>query len=77
YLPFYLAEHFAKHLVDRELYKISAQEIEKELSGSRLSYDDRKRAENRIEERVLKNATLRQELIDKCVNVTDVHPDFV
>lgn len=64
YLPFYLAEHFAQHLVQRELNR----EVENERpKWSKLDQKERERRESAI----LNNPNTRQELMDKCVQLTD------
>lgn len=75
YLPFYLAEHFGKHLVDRELNKMAAKEVANiRAVDPRI---DSKEVE-RKERSILGNINLRQELMDKCVIVTDpVKVDFI
>lgn len=71
YLPFYLAEHFAKGLVDREILKKIQEEYDKELKekGARLDYNGQRALREEVETRYLRNANLRQELFDKCVDV--------
>lgn len=63
-VPFYLAEHFGKHLVDRELANKAAAEL-KELkkNNPNISRDDLRTAE----ENIRGNLNFRQELMDKCV----------
>ena len=69
YLAFYLAEHFAKHLVDKELNKKANEEIKKiRKIDHRI---DAKEIERR-EQSILSNLTLRQELMDKCVQKTEL-----
>ena len=66
YLPYYLAEHFAKHLVDRELNNRSAAEVAKiRAADPRI---DSKEIQ-RVEQSILGNLQLRQELMDKCVEI--------
>ena len=66
YLPFYLAEHFAKHLVDRELNNRSAAEVAKiRAADPRI---DSKEIQ-RVEQSILGNLQSRHELMDKCVEI--------
>lgn len=70
YLKFYLAEHFGKGLIDRELIKNSQEEIDAEIAkGGSMSYEDRKKMKEEVDRRWLMNATLRQEMMDKCVTL--------
>ena len=63
YLPFYLAEHFAQGLVDREMNKRGVEERTKYPQIT-----DLKQIEV-LETKILKNNNLRQELMDKCVKL--------
>ena len=65
YLPFYLAENFAKHLVDRELNKMVAK-----YRAEHPELTEAKVIEQR-ELAILNNLNLRQELMDKCVAPTE------
>lgn len=68
YLPFYLAEHFGRHLVQREINRKASEEIHSIRSiDPRI---DMKEVERR-EQAILNNASLRQEYMDKCVIVTN------
>jgi|SRR3990167_1555037 len=81
YLPFYLAEHFAQGLVDRELNR-AMDAARKKLAPRDRS--DRKRIEE-IEFQILKNSGTRQQMMDKCiekmedkeVQVEIIHPKEV
>ena len=66
YLPFYLAEHFGKHLVDREINKMAAMEVEKITTANPAA--DRKIIETK-EKSILTNVVVRQELMDRCVEL--------
>lgn len=68
YLPFYLAEVFAKHLVDRELNRLAAEKV-----AAAMAADPRidNRAKEQIETTVLGNHQLRQKLMDQCVALQD------
>ena len=68
YLPFYMAELFGKHLVDRELNERAAKEI-KEIRNIDPRIDQKE--VDRRERGILTNKTLRQELMDKCVQLTE------
>ena len=69
YLPFYLAEHFAKHLVDRELGNMAAQKRkEAVVAQPNISSNDL----DSVEQRITTNTTLRQGLLDKCVESQDI-----
>src|SRR3990167_1225869 len=63
YLPFYLAEAFGRHLVDREINKMVAADKEKHLELT-----DRKVIEAR-EQAIVGNINLRQQLMDKCIAI--------
>lgn len=62
YLPFYLAEHFARHLATRELNKMAQDQHDPKL-------DAKTREAN--EQRIIANLELRQQFMDKCVEVTE------
>ncbi|MCR4278110.1 MAG: hypothetical protein NUV85_03830, partial [Candidatus Berkelbacteria bacterium] len=67
YLPFYLAEHFAKHLVDHELNTRATEAIaELRKIDPRI---DQKEVDRR-EQGIIGNLVLRQQLMDKCIEVT-------
>lgn len=68
YLPFYLAEHFAKHLVNRELNKRATKEIA-DLRKAEPRIDSKE--VDRREQSIIGNLNLRQELMDKCVTITN------
>ena len=68
YLPFYLAEHFAKHLVNRELNKRASAEV-KEIRKIDPRIDSKE--VDRREQSIIGNLVLRQELMDKCIAVTN------
>lgn len=68
YLALYLAEHFAKHLVDRELNDMAQAEI-KSIRAIDPRIDQRE--VERREQAILSNPVLRQELMDKCVGTED------
>ncbi len=62
-LPFYLAQHFAKGLVDRELNRLAHIDLDKQpLADAKLR--------EAIEGRVIGNLGLRQQLMDKCADLT-------
>ena len=67
-LQYFLAEHFGRHLIDRELQLKGNEAWEKEPKQG-LNYDDRVKLRERVERQFLADATLRQELMDKCVTV--------
>ena len=64
YLPFYLAETFAKHLVDRELNN-QADTFSK--ANPTMPMNERQFKEQSI----LNNSTTRQELMDQCVKLPE------
>ena len=68
YLPFYLAEHFGRHLVTRELNEKAAAEIKRVRDA-----DPRIDAKvvQQIEQSVIGNSLTRQEMMDKCVIITE------
>ena len=68
YLPFYLAEHFGKHLVDRELNKMATAKI-KDIRAIDPRIDQRE--VDRQEQAIYHDVALRQELMDRCVVVTN------
>ena len=68
YLPFYQAESFGKNLVDRELNKLAQKEI-KEIRAIDPRIDQ-KEVERR-EMSILNNAKLRQEMMEKCVEILE------
>ena len=65
YVPFYLAEHFAKGLVQREINKLAEKERNKIPKGT----EHRRYLElaKVIDQKYLTNNKLRQEMMDKCV----------
>mgnify|MGYP001615726475 CR=1 FL=1 len=68
YLPFYLAEHFGKHLVTRELNDMAREKIEATRKSDPRT--DAKEIE-RLEQSIINNANLRQQFMDKCVQITE------
>ena len=68
YLPFYLAEHFAKHHADREYYTAFNKKLAelKETIGSQV---DRQTLEHRVRNSNEVFKLSIQDMIDKCVTV--------
>ena len=64
YLPFYLAENFAKHLVNREITRIAKEARQKAVTSQPNIHP--KELDN-VELRFYSNLQLKQELMDKCV----------
>ena len=75
YLPLFLAETFGNHLVQRELNRMAAEEVKKiRETDPRI---DQKEVERR-EMAILSNTLLRQQLMDKCVTITEpTNVDYV
>lgn len=72
YLPFYLAEHFAQGLVTRELNKRAAAAI----AERRKSFPSiLPRDQEQIETPIIGNLVLRQDLMDKCVEIPKENQD--
>lgn len=68
YLPFYLAEHFAKHLADREYNKVFNSRLQ-EMKNKVGDQFDRKTLEHRVLNTIdVRNMSI-QDFIDKCVTV--------
>ena len=68
YLPFYLAEHFAKHLADREYNKVFNTKLE-EMKNKVGDQVDRKTLEHRVQNTIdIRNISLQQ-FLDKCVTI--------
>lgn len=64
YAPFYLAEHFGRHLVDREIHKMAATRRKELLEKTPNVHPKELDAEH---QRVIANTGLRQKLMDRCV----------
>lgn len=78
YLPFYLAEHFGQKLIDRELIRLANEEIDNELERSKgFSFDDRKKMKEEVTRKWLVNHSLRQEMMDKCVEIIPVDENSI
>lgn len=68
YLPFYLAEHFAKHLVTRELNR-KAQASLKEFRQTHPGID--RKEIDAHEQSIIGNINLRQQMMDKCIETQE------
>ena len=66
YLPFYLAEHFAKHLGEREYNKVFNSKLE-EFKEKTAGTVDRRQLEHRVSNSPEVSKLSLQELMDKCV----------
>lgn len=76
YLPFYLAEHFAKHLAEREYWRTFNDKLQ-ELKTQIGSQVDRRTLEHRVQNSNEVNKLSLQEMIDKCVTVLPETEDSI
>ena len=69
YMPFYLAEHFARQITSREINKLIKKETEKEIKKMKthLDYYQRLKFNQVIEERFFSDKKLWQDMMDKFV----------
>ena len=78
YLPFYLAEHFANYLINREMMVKADEEYEKELiKRPNFDWDAQVKLRTGIESRIFGNLIEKQKMIDKCVTIIPIKEEDI
>ena len=71
YLPFYLAEHFAKEIADREYWTAFNEKLEKIKAEKKDGNLDRRQLEHQVANSEEIRKLSRQEMMDKCVEIIE------
>lgn len=76
YLPFFLAELFAKHLADREYQRAFNSKLEEMKANPALQMLDRRNLEHRVQNSQEISKLSRQEMMDRCVEIIPGNDDL-
>lgn len=71
FLPFYLAEHFAREIADREYWTTFNEKLEEIRSKKINSNLDRRQLEHQVQNSEEVRKLSRQEMRDKCVEIIE------
>lgn len=71
YLPFYLAENFAREIADREYWTAFNKKLEVARSMKTNSNLDRKQIEHQVQNSEEIRKLSKQEMMDKCVEIIE------
>jgi len=76
YLPFYLAETFAKHLADREYQRAFNNKLEELRVKPEFQAMDRRNLENKVQNSAEISKLSKQTMIDRCVEIIPGNEDL-